>query len=435
MFSGLGSKFAVLVFFLSCVCAERLLEIQSNQYIIVKDDKEKFQLSSKGVKYIDVTDTLDISTSKLLKRSEETHESKFEVKFWDKYQVFSFQDLMFDDSVLITLENTILSESDKEVRVNLPQDLTKQDSFNEIIASTTEEQLIKDMHTFIEHFTSFYNRFYKSNYGVQASNWIFEQLEFLKAQAMDEIPNLEVDDLISIEKFEHSNFPQYSILFKIKAKPNKNNKAVIIGSHIDSINLLFPYLLRAPGVDDNATGTCINYLILKTYLEALVSNSIEWPENDLEFHFYAGEEGGLLGSLDIFKDYKVKDKKDIMSVLVLDQIGHPDKNRELGLMTDFVSPDMVDFLEILIKSYTTTEDNKHVKYVKYKCGYGCSDHASAYKYGFPSGMISESSLKNDNKFTHSVFDTIDRVDFKWLSNYYRIGLSYLLELSTFESEL
>lgn len=427
MFGSISHTLTLLTLSLSFLCAERLLEIQPDQYIIVKDDKEKFALSSRGINYLDVTDSLDVS-SEIIERAETLHKSKHAVKFWDKYQIFSFQDLMFDDSVLITLENTKLSEQDMEVRVNLPIELSQKDKFTSIISGVNENQLIKDMHTFIEHFTSFYNRFYKSEYGLQASDWMFEQLEFLRTQTMDGIEDFEVDELITVQKFFHEEFAQNSLIFKIKG--NKGKKTVIIGSHIDSINLLFPYLLRAPGVDDNATGTCINYLILKTYLEGLIAETIAWPENDLEFHFYAGEEGGLLGSLDVFKSYKENIEKEVMTVLVLDQIGHPDKNKELGLMTDFVSPDMVDFLELLIKSYTTIGDDQHVKYVKDKCGYGCSDHASAYKFGFPSGMLAESSLKNDNKFTHSVFDTVDRVDFQWLTHYYRVGLSYLLELSS-----
>ncbi|KAL6934979.1 hypothetical protein ACO0R3_000950 [Hanseniaspora guilliermondii] len=421
--------------FVLCVGGERLLEIQPNEYIIVKDDNEKFKLSLKGLKYLDVSENVDISSTNLLKRSESHHLEKDTTKFWDKYQVFSFQDLMFDDSVLITLENTNLIEHDKGVRVNLPLELSSREHFEIIMATIDEQQLIKDMHVFIEHFTMFYNRFYKSDYGVQASNWIYEQLDFLKTQAVDMIEDFDAEEMISVLKIKHQSFPQETVMLKIKGSASQDtNRPVIIGSHIDSINILFPYLLRAPGVDDNATGTCINYLILKTYLEALVSEAIDWPGNDIEFHFYAGEEGGLLGSLDVFKNYK-ENQKAIMSVLVLDQIGHPDKNREMGLMTDFVSPDMVDFLELLIKAYTTIDDNNHVRYIKDKCGYGCSDHASAYKHGFPSGMLSESSLKNDNKFTHSAFDTIDRIDFKWLIHYYRIGVSYLLELSNHKANL
>lgn len=162
----------LLLFGLS-VCGEIILEIQPNEYIIVKDDDEKFKLSSKGLKFLDVSDTVDIT-----KRGDINHASKNPTKFWDKYQVFSFQDLMFDDSVLITLENTNLLESDAKVRVDLPLELSKREQFESIMADIDDQQLIKDMHVFIEHFTMFYNRFYKSEYGVEASNWIYEQLDF-----------------------------------------------------------------------------------------------------------------------------------------------------------------------------------------------------------------------------------------------------------------
>ncbi|CAI8505949.1 unnamed protein product [Hanseniaspora opuntiae] len=122
--STVSSITTFLLLFVLSVCGERILEIQPNEYIIVKDDDEKFKLSSKGLKFLDVSDTVDIT-----KRGDISHAPKNPTKFWDKYQVFSFQDLMFDDSVLITLENTNLLESDAKVRVDLPLELSKREQF------------------------------------------------------------------------------------------------------------------------------------------------------------------------------------------------------------------------------------------------------------------------------------------------------------------
>jgi leucyl aminopeptidase len=79
---------------------------------------------------------------------------------------------------------------------------------------------------------------------------------------------------------------------------------IIIGSHLDSANYEFP-LLPAPGADDGGSGTVT---ILEAF-RALVQAGFR-PEVPVEFHWYAAEEGGLLGSQDIVSEY-VYQRKDI----------------------------------------------------------------------------------------------------------------------------
>lgn len=65
----------------------------------------------------------------------------------------------------------------------------------------------------------------------------------------------------------------------------------IIGAHQDSMNYLFP-LLPAPGADDDGSGTVS---ILEAFRVLAESGFV--PEyGPVEFHWYAAEEGGLLGS-------------------------------------------------------------------------------------------------------------------------------------------
>lgn len=71
---------------------------------------------------------------------------------------------------------------------------------------------------------------------------------------------------------------------------------VIVGAHYDSTG--GSSTARGPGADDNGSGVV-------TILEALrvIAASGFKPKNTLEFHFYAGEEGGLLGSQAVFANY------------------------------------------------------------------------------------------------------------------------------------
>lgn len=75
----------------------------------------------------------------------------------------------------------------------------------------------------------------------------------------------------------------------------------IIGAHQDSANYLFP-LLPAPGADDDGSGSIS---ILEAF-RVLATNGFIPKEGPVEFHWYAAEEGGLLGSLDIAA-YKKKE--------------------------------------------------------------------------------------------------------------------------------
>jgi bacterial leucyl aminopeptidase len=84
---------------------------------------------------------------------------------------------------------------------------------------------------------------------------------------------------------------------------------------MDSINLNNPSSGRAPGADDDGTGT-VNLIEI---VRALVDSDFE-PATPLEFHWYSGEEAGLLGSQDIASQYQ-NDGVDVKAFMELDMSG------------------------------------------------------------------------------------------------------------------
>lgn len=68
---------------------------------------------------------------------------------------------------------------------------------------------------------------------------------------------------------------------------------------MDSINNGNPTSGRAPGADDDGSGT-VN--VMEAF-RVLVVNGFK-PTATVEFHLYAGEEAGLLGSNAIARSYK-----------------------------------------------------------------------------------------------------------------------------------
>jgi leucyl aminopeptidase len=68
----------------------------------------------------------------------------------------------------------------------------------------------------------------------------------------------------------------------------------------DSLNYRLPFY-RAPGADDDGSGTVTILQVLRSLME---QQFVPPPGILLEFHWYAAEEGGLLGSQDIAAAYE-----------------------------------------------------------------------------------------------------------------------------------
>ena len=170
------------------------------------------------------------------------------------------------------------------------------------------------------------------------------------------------------------------------------NEIIVLGGHLDSINQRGG---NAPGADDNASGSA-------SLIEAFrVLINQPQTERTIEFFWYAGEESGLLGSAEIAKDYAVN-KKNVVAVLQLDMTLFPGSgNRVISSMTDFTA----GWLRAYLMSINTTYLNTTI--IEDKCGYGCSDHASWFRQGYPTLMPFEAAFDNYNQNIHTARDVID----------------------------
>ncbi|KAH7029829.1 uncharacterized protein B0I36DRAFT_364303 [Microdochium trichocladiopsis] len=166
------------------------------------------------------------------------------------------------------------------------------------------------MRTAIEHFSSYYNRYYGGVIGAKSARWLHDEI----AEIIQAAP---FGTHISLEYFTHP-FPQSSIIARFEPKVrNSSLPLTILGAHQDSANYLFP-LLAAPGADDDGSGTVS---ILEAF-RVLASSGYQPANGPVEFHWYAAEEGGLLGSQAIARFKK-------------------DQNARVGAMMEF---DMTAFI-------------------------------------------------------------------------------------------
>ncbi|KAF2199209.1 leucine aminopeptidase 1 [Delitschia confertaspora ATCC 74209] len=294
-------------------------------------------------------------------------------------------------------------------------------SHNESVVPLLKKLEKKNMHKHLEKFTSFHTRYYKSHYGVESSAWLLSQVNSTLVEAGA------TDYGASVKAFPHP-WGQSSIIATI---PGKSDKTVVIGAHQDSINLFLPSLLAAPGADDDGSGTVT---ILEALRVLLTSEDIIHgkADNTVEFHWYSAEEGGLLGSQAIFQSYE-KEGRDVKAMLQQDMTGYVQKTLDagepesVGVITDYVDAGLTDFIKKIITVYCD------IPYVLTKCGYACSDHASASKAGYPSAFVIESDFKYSDSKIHTTEDKLEYLSFDHMLQHAKLtlGLAYELAFAKF----
>ena len=233
------------------------------------------------------------------------------------------------------LENVKAKLSNEKAQVVYP----KKTAYNDSLAPLLKELKKENMHKNLEKFTSFYTRYYKSSYGAESSAWLLGKVnETIQASGASKYG-------VYVKPFEHP-WGQSSVIATI---PGKSAKTVVIGAHQDSINLLLPSLFRAPGADDDGSGTVTILEALRVLLksEAIIKGN---ASNTIEFHWYSAEEGGLLGSQAIFQAYAKQDR-DIKAMLQQDMTGYTHETiaagepESVGVITDYVDPCLTDFIK------------------------------------------------------------------------------------------
>jgi leucyl aminopeptidase len=70
-----------------------------------------------------------------------------------------------------------------------------------------------------------------------------------------------------------------------------------------------------------------------------------------------------------------------------------------------------------------------VGYLETKCGYACSDHTSASKYGYPAAMATEAEMENTNKKIHTTDDKIKYLSFDHMLEHAKLSLGFAFELA------
>ncbi|CAN3372509.1 hypothetical protein DIURU_004993 [Diutina rugosa] len=367
----------------------RLLKLGPNDFKI-STEVEKLHLKRNGQNFIDVTNQISIDEAIAQGLVGERSASFNLPKIWGK---------QINDIAPIP-------------KYNYPKAANNKKRVKKVFTLIDMETVRKNL----AELTSFRTRYYKSSEGKDSADWLFKKVEEITAP---------LGKNVHVSKVHHNGWGQYSIIASIVGK---SDDKVVVGSHQDSANLIFPTLMAAPGADDDGSGTVTILEALRLLVHEIKVKNLELA-NTLEFHFYSAEEGGLLGSIDVFSRY-AKNKETVLGMLQQDMTGYSQGMKDagvpehMGLITDYTNVQLNNFIKLLIETYNS------IPYREDKCGYACSDHASALENGYPSSFVIESANEYTNKYIHSVMDTLDRLDFEHMREHVQLTIAYAIELAT-----
>ncbi|KAF9234736.1 Zn-dependent exopeptidase [Melanogaster broomeanus] len=292
--------------------------------------------------------------------------------------------------------------------------------YQEKVKEVNQLLKIDEMKYNLGNLTSFHNRYYRSEFGVQSSRWIYDKVLQIIANAP---PNV----YISVETFTHT-FPQPSVIARfeptfgrLSERRGFTSPCVIIGAHQDSANYKFP-ILPAPGADDDGSGTVT---ILEAF-RALVEAGFR-PELPVEFHWYAAEEAGLLGSQEVVEEY-VKLQKQVGAMLQFDMTAYVplDATPTVTFITTDVDTPLTNWSMVLASEYSSSP----VDGAKLFAGAG-SDHMSWHRAGFPAIFATEGDpFKTFNPHIHTVMDRMDLKEFSFehALEFSKVAVGFAVEL-------
>lgn len=279
---------------------------------------------------------------------------------------------------------------------------------NSSIEAALGEVSESNLRSYVQWLSSFPNR---NNRDPQPNRHVGEMKMRLEAMLSEASIPYEISEIT------HSSTKQNTLRVRLPGSI-RPQEVVVLGGHLDSINQSWGGGNAAPGADDNASGSA-------NLIEALrILMNKPQPQRTIEFYWYAGEESGLLGSAEVAKQYKAENK-DVVAVLQLDMTLFPGSGElVIGSMTDFTSAWLRDYLKAMNDTYL------HARIVDDKCGYGCSDHASWNRQGYPALMPFEATFRASNKKIHTSNDVISPdSNFKHSAVYTKIAVVMGMDLA------
>ena len=187
------------------------------------------------------------------------------------------------------------------------------------------------------------------------------------------------------------------------------DEIVLLTAHLDDR----PYSGRAPGMDDNGSGSTALLVAADILSEYRFART-------LRFVFFTGEEQGMLGSLRYAAEMRAAGEN-IVAVLNLDMIawdslGAPD------LMLHIRTGSAEDLAIAEVFTNVVSAYNLELTPQIAADGHGSSDHASFWGQGYPAMLAIEDDQDDFNPFSHSTGDCLSHLNLAYFTNFVKAAV-------------
>ena len=183
------------------------------------------------------------------------------------------------------------------------------------------------------------------------------------------------------------------------------SQRIVIGAHLDHIGTRRGRVNN--GADDNASGSaCVLALAKKL--------AVTTPPVTIEFHWYTGEEQGLLGSAHYTRK-PIGDISEYKFMLNFDMVGRMNARNLSG-------SDLFPFFDVLYAMYDKYDFAEDITWARDS---GDSDHSSWWRAGVPAVII-HTGLHTDY---HRPTDDTDKINFIGMLEVCKYGLDFVTGVS------
>lgn len=202
-------------------------------------------------------------------------------------------------------------------------------------------------------------------------------------------------------------------LIGTKTGSGDSRSLFIICAHLDSVNHEDQLHGRAPGADDNATGSATVVAIAEAIAD------LEF-QHDVRFILFGGEEQGLFGSEAYANELSDEDKSRLLGVINIDMAGSNNSSVPSVLLEGAeVSRSVMENLAQAAATYTNLQ-------TKFSFNPYASDHVPFIKRNLP-GVLTIEGNDAAYAYEHTERDTVDKIDFELHKEITRMNLAWLLE--------